>query len=676
MSLLLKIIREVLGVKQAPPSLYENLCAAGEALRGAGRHAEAQARFREAAALFPGGFEAHNGMGLACQAAGRTAEAEAAFRRAVALAPAIAPLHYNLGNVVRAQGRLEEAAACFRQALEAEPALAPAREGLARALADLGRADEAEPLYRQALQEDPQNSRLHFLLGNLLHDAERLAEAEHHFRRAAEIQPDFLEARSNLGMALGAQGNYGGAEACYRELLAHRPDNAVFHYNLGNALLPQGRVEAAIAAFEQAAALRPDWAEPRSNRLLAANYAPRWSEEQIFAAHREFGAWLEQETAPSKAAPPASATPVRVGYVSADFREHSVAYFIEPILRHHDRRQFEIYCYDVHGAPDAVSRRLMSTGHQWVACAGMSDDALWDRIRRDGVGILVDLAGHTAGNRLRVFARRAAPIQASYLGYPNTTGLFNMDYRITDGVADPAGEADRLGTETLARLPGSYFCYRPAADAPQPGPSPALAQGFVSFGCFGNFAKIHPELLRLWARILRGVPRSCLILKAQSLADPALRKAVLDLFEAEGVAPERIGLSAWVSTRHAHLSAYREVDIALDTHPYGGAATTCEALWMGVPVITWPGRRHASRMGASILRAAGLEAWIAEDADGYARIGQTLAADLPTLAEWRNALRPRLAASPLLDGARFVGGLENLYRSWLTNESNTGEKTR
>jgi predicted O-linked N-acetylglucosamine transferase (SPINDLY family) len=352
---------------------------------------------------------------------------------------------------------------------------------------------------------------------------------------------------------------------------------------------------------------------------------------------------------------------VRVGYLSPDFWSHPVARFIEPILMHHDRRTFEVWCYNAHEPADAVTLRLRGLAERWVDCAALTDEALAARIRADGIDVLVDLAGHTAGNRLLAVARRPAPVTATYLGYPTTTGIEAIRYRITDAHVDPADEPSN-NVETPLRLPQSYYCYAEVEETREAAPLPAKLTGRVTFGCFNSSVKWSDEALRLWARVLEAIGGSTLLLKAKDLGKPAIAKRVLERFEQLGVDTRRIVLQGWEASRSDHFAVYDRVDIAVDTYPYNGATTTCEALSMGVPVVTLEGPTHASRMGASVLAAAGFPEWIAPTPERYVEICAALAGDLDGLQATRSSLRERLRASPLMDGARFTADLERLYR--------------
>jgi predicted O-linked N-acetylglucosamine transferase (SPINDLY family) len=400
-----------------------------------------------------------------------------------------------------------------------------------------------------------------------------------------------------------------------------------------------------------------------SNALMIANCFDRLAPADLFTRHCEFAArfcaGLGDGAAHGNVRD--AGRRLRVGYVSPDLRLHSVAYFIEPVLAHHDRGGFEVVCYQTNSASDAVTERLRGYVDGWVAADRLSDQGLAERVRADAIDILVDLAGHTAGGRLLAFARRPAPVQASWLGYPTGTGLSAIGYRISDWEVDPAGY-EAYAAERPVRLPASYFCYRPLASAPEVGPLPSGEVGAITFGSFNNFAKVSPSVLGMWARVLEAVPGSRLMIKAKSLADESVRGRLLERLAALGVGEARLILRGWQEEVGGQLALYNEVDIGLDTYPYNGATTTCEALWMGVPVVSLSGATHASRMGRSILKAAGLGEWVAETAQGYVAHAVRLAGERTQLAELRSTLRGRLRASALMDERGFTRNLEHAYR--------------
>ena len=338
-----------------------------------------------------------------------------------------------------------------------------------------------------------------------------------------------------------------------------------------------------------------------------------------------------------------------------------MAYFLEPVLQRHDRSRFEVFCYHSGAGEDDLSTRLRSHAEHWRAVARLSPDELERALRTDCLDLLVELSGHTDGNRLAVVARRVAPVQVTYLGYPNTTGLSAVDYRITDAHADPPGESDALHTERLVRLPETFLCYTPPFEGEPAAQPPARTRGRLTFGSFNNLAKLSAANIALWARVLDAVPDATLMIKTGGLQDPGLRRVVLERFRAVGIDAARLELAAPTDSIEAHMRSYDRVDIALDSYPYHGTTTTLDALWMGVPVVTLCGDRHAARVSASILHTLGLDELVAATAQDYVRIAQRLALDVDRLETLRRTLRGRLHASPLMDGVRFTRQLEATY---------------
>ena len=470
---------------------------------------------------------------------------------------------------------------------------------------------------------------------------------------ALRIRPGYAAAHSNRGNALKEAGRLQEALASYEAALRLKPDFAEAHANRGNTLTALGRLDEALASYETALGFKPDHAEAHSNYLLALHYREA-DAGAILPAARRFGRLF----APASAvvAPRLGGRRLRIGYVSGDFRRHSVSYFFEPLLRHHDRERFELFAYSNNVGDDDTTRRLMAGFDHWRRIRGVGDETVADGIRADGIDILVDLAGHTAHNRLPVFARRPAPVQVSWLGYPGTTGLAAIDYRLVDAVTDPEGEADALATETLIRLSPGFLCYGPPADAPLPASRPA--GGGVTFGSFNNPAKLSPEAVALWAEILHRLPEARLLLKGRPFADGLARGIMEGRFAGHGIAAGRLELTGWLPGDGDHMATYGRVDVALDPFPYNGTTTTCEALWMGVPVVTLAGSRHAGRVGASLLHRLGLDDLVAGDPAAYIGIALGLAGRRDRLAELRQTLRPRLAASSLGDAAGFARAVE------------------
>jgi predicted O-linked N-acetylglucosamine transferase (SPINDLY family) len=599
---------------------------------------------------------------LACHQSGDSDGAEARYRRLLARDPAHAgALHY-LGVLANQRGEPAVAAGLIGQALALAPDDAAAHNNLGMVLGDLGQTDEEIACYRRALALSPHWPEARCNLGDALAGQDRPAEAEREYRQVLAHHPDHVEARVRLAGTLRAQGRFDEAITQFRRAVTGRPDHAGAWNNLGATLREAGDAPAACAAYREALRLRPELTVAHSNLLLALHSLPEMTPAELATEHRAFGRLHARPSASRAAGPDTPKTRLRVGYVSPDFREHSVSAFFEPLLDHHDRQTIEVVCYSCVRTPDAVTDRLRRKADLWVSLTGLDDDAAEARIRADAVDILVDLAGHTAGNRLPLLARRPAPIQVSWLGYPNTTGLPTMDYRLVDGISDPEGESDALATETLIRLPRGFLCYRPPDAAGPVSPLPMLATGTVTFGCFNTPAKLNAAVIRVWAALLRRLPGARLLLKGRGFGERQLATRLGALFEAEGIAADRILQRPITPSPAEHLACYDAVDIALDPFPYNGTTTTCEALWMGVPVVTLRGAGHAGRVGTSLLTGIGLAGLAAATVDDYVEIAAALAADPTALAVTRAGLRDRMRRAPLCDGAGFARQVETAYR--------------
>ena len=447
----------------------------------------------------------------------------------------------------------------------------------------LGKLDEAVAQFERALSLKPNLAEAHSNLGAALREQGKVSEAIAQFERALSLKPDLAEAYSNLGTALQSVGKLDEAVAQFERALQLKPELAEAHSNLGAVFKEQGRLTEAIAQFERALEIKPDFVAAHSNLLFCLMYDERLSVEQLFDAHQRWDVrhGLATQRCSKHYNERSGDRRLRVGYVSPDFRQHSVAWFLRPLLEWHDREAVEVFCYAEVKRPDDVTERFRSQADQWRPTAGLSDDALAAQIMADGIDILVDVAGHTAGNRLPVFARKPAPVQVTWLGYPHSTGLSAIDYRLVDALTDPAVEGNSAASEKLLRLDGAFLCYAPPVDAPAPAQAPNLTSEIVTFGSFNNPAKYSDATLDAWSELLCRVPQSRLLLKGIPFADAATRASYRDRFSRRGLSPERITLVARTPSQSSHLAHYHEMDIALDPFPYNGTTTTCEALWMG-----------------------------------------------------------------------------------------------
>lgn len=572
-------------------------------------------------------------------------------------------LHFDLATARMHAGDFEGAAAGYAEACRLRPGWVAALVNRGAALQRLGRPDEAELAFREALSLEPDSELVLTNLAGVLQARGGHEEAARLALRACAIAPDRSEPLVVLGDALHSLGHLVEAEASYRQAFALAPDCMLAHYNLGHVLNDQWRAAEAMAEFRRAIELDPGYQPARHALLFNLLYDPAQSEESIFAEHRRWGEGFAA-TGQYRQIPGQQSAPrrIRVGYVSPDFRVHSCMYFLQPLFTAHDRSAVEVFAYSITRRPDSGTAWFQAHTEHWRDVGGLDDAAIASLVRDDGIDILVDLAGHTRDQPLGVFALRPAPIQVAWLGYPATSGLPQIGYRLTDALADPPGAADRCHTEQLVRLPGGFLCYAPPADAPAVAALSTRRGPGVTFGSFNNIAKITPEVIRTWAEILRRAPDSRLVIKSRILAHEVTRARLAACFTDAGIEPSRLDLRAWLPTAASPLAAYHDIDVALDTFPYNGVTTTFEALWMGVPVIALAGSRHAARVGVSILTHLGHRDWIAEDRESYVASALRLAADRQALTTLRSGLRAELVRSGLTDGPAFARGVEAAYR--------------
>ena len=601
-------------------------------------------------------------LALAHHRAGRLQQAQALYRQVLKLEPRHADALNLSGTAAGQMGNHTEAVDRINEALAIHPRDVGYRQNLGLALQALGRFDEAVANYQRALQLEPNHAAIHNSLGSALLALADVEPAIACFRRALALQPEYVEAWYNLGKALEAQPSFDEAAASYETALRLRPDYAEAHNNLGYVYQRQGRLDKAGKHFQRAFALHLNNVETYSNYLMFRQYTADYSPRESLADHRAFADRFETPLRVrwrrfDNTRDPARR--LRIGFVSGDFRRHPVAYFLEGVLARLDRRQLHITLYSTNPQTDALTERLRRDC-VWVDLTPYADDAAAQRIRDDGIDILVDLSGHTAHNRLLVFARKCAPVQVSWLGYWATTGLRAMDYFLCGPHEIPDAERDCF-VERPWPLPHTRLCFTPPAAVVAVNALPALAGPGVTFGCFNNPIKMGDAVVALWARILREVSSSRLLLKAQLFADARECDNVRARFAAHGIESGQLLLDGF-SSRDDYLAAYHRVDIALDPFPFTGATTSLEGVWMGVPFITRRGGALVGRQGESILRNLALSDWIAADEDSYVAIARQKARDLAGLAQLRGGLRARLLGSPLCDAPRFARDLEAALR--------------
>lgn len=588
-------------------------------LHQAGRVRRALVVYDLILAADPQQAEILNLKGVALHQTGDSGSAIASIRQALASGAAPAGCYNNLAKVYSDTRAFESAVEACRQALALHPGLAEARYLLGSAWLALDRLDEADACIAGLLQDRPDFVAAYAVLVEIHCRQGRAEVALAQCRAALERLPGRRELVCAVGFALRHLGRTRELVAHYQDALARDPDFPEAASNLANACADLGRLREAAEQYARALTLAPHYADSHSSLLMLSNYLPGLSPDEIAARHFEYARRHETPLIPLRR--PHGNVPdperrLRIGYVSSDFRIHAVACFIEPVLRCHDRSRFEVYCYANSLTEDDMTRRLQGLADGWRNIVRLSDDEVADLIRRDAIDILIDLNGHTGGNRLLVFARKPAPVQVTWIGYPNTTGLAAIDYRLTDARVDPPGHGEQRHSEALVRLPGAFSCYEPPGFEAGIGPLPRDGNGYVTFGSFNNLSKISDEVIALWARILARLPDARLIIKTGALDDSDRAEEVRAAFLAQADVASRLELIGHSAGAEAHFDHYNRIDIALDPFPYNGTTTTCDALWMGVPVVVLEGDSHVSRVGVSQLGHLGLAELVARDAGG------------------------------------------------------------
>jgi predicted O-linked N-acetylglucosamine transferase (SPINDLY family) len=633
------------------------------ALHQSGDLRAAEEIYREVLRLEPRNADALQLLGLLAHQAGQHQQAVDLISRAIAIRPR-AEFFVNLSQAQRGLGQMSDCLESCRRAVEIDPKIPEAWNNLGTTFKDLNRLREARLAFEKALALRPDYVVAINNLGNTLVEQGEAQYGEAMLRRAIQINPSYAEAYSNLAHLLTRLGRLEESVQLCRRAVALKPQLGPAYSNLGTALHAQGLMDAGNEAYRIGAEMDPNNGPLHENLLGCFNHTTRWSAADSKAAHV---AWASRFAEPEIEIPPhtndrSPEKKLRIGYVSPDLRTHSVTYFLEPILRERDRNAFDVIAFSNTQNPDQTTQRLRDMCDGWHDIRAMSDDELAALIRRERIDILIDLAGHTKGNRLPVFGRKPAPVQVTYLGYAGTSGLSRMDYRITDDVTDPPGMTDDHYTEKLIRLQAPFLCYQPPADAPEVAEPPVVKEGFIRFGSFNNAAKIGEETFGLWSRVLTQTANSRLVLKARAMEDPGARNRILDGFARHGITSDRLELIEVGQSLRDHLDAYKVIDIALDTFPYNGTTTTCEALWMGVAVVSRVGNRHVARVGLTLLKSVGLTELSAETDDAFVSTAIAMAGDSPRLSELRRSMRDRMKRSPLTDAAGFTRKFERALR--------------
>jgi predicted O-linked N-acetylglucosamine transferase (SPINDLY family) len=650
----------------AKPDYAEAKANLGNTLRDLGRTDDSAAFLADAAAQHPGHAGVLNAYGNILRIASKFDEALDVLRRALAVSPDSAEVHNNLGLVLTLKNKWEEAEGHFRAAVTARPDLPVISNNHGALLLRMFRFEDAITALANAVARDPNYDEAMCNLGVAHYMLGQATQAIEVYSRVVARSPDNGFARFGLASTLLEDQRLAEAETEIRRAIAVDPDNAMAHNTLGVLLLDQHFITDARKAM-RAAADKNTISAPvfYSNYAFASLYEPDITNDEVFAIQTEFAKRFAT-TVPEPSRPHVNARdPERkltLAYMSSDFRTHSVSYFFEALLEKHDRSRFRIVLYSNTSRKDRVTEEMKKAADVWVETLGLTDDAFAKRIREDQVDVLVDLGGHTSGNRLPVAARGVAPVQVEYLGYPETTGVPAMQYRITDARAEPPG-AEEYSTEKLIRLPDCFHCYRPHGKAPDPAPAPHVAKGYVTYASFNVLPKVNDRTIAAWCEILKAVPTARFYIKCKQLRDPSVQGRIRGDFARFGVDPARVDMEAFVPSVRDHLAQYGLVDLALDTFPYNGTTTTCEAMWMGVPVLTLAGDNHRSRVGLSLMSAMGLDKeFVAHSSKDYVERAVAWGKTPSFLAEIRQKMRSRMAASRLRDEVGFTRTIETAYR--------------
>ena len=640
----------------------DRLIAEGNRAEDAGELLQACELYRRAAALASRYPKAHINLGIGLEAMGDMAGAIGSYEQALACDPANPAANYNLGKLLYTRGELPQAERLLQQALRSRPDFPDARIVYAYVLQAQGKLEPAAAELRDALRQRPDDLGARAALFHVLEAKGDLAGAAAELESVLKEKPDWTEALYNYGTTLMKLERDVEAEAALRSVIARDPGFLLAYRMLGNLLHRHGQVGEMLQVCRAGRAYLPESLELESFELLGLNFIESVSEDALARLHRGFGERLERtypqrfELLRDRAA---TERRLRIGYVSGDFNYHPVGLFMLPLLEHHDRQRFEVYCYATSTKVDDFTQRLSARADVWRDVRALSEAQLADAICEHRIDILIDLAGHSGVSRLGAFAQQAAPVQASWLGYLNTTGLSRIQYRITDHHCDPVGLTERLHTESLVRLPHSQWCYRPFVSVSHSPTPPLERNGHVTFGSFNQIAKISHTTRSLWAQILNQLPDARLVVAG--VAQGRAADGLLRDLGAAGIARARITIVPFLPVQD-YLRWYDAVDIALDPTPYSGGTTTCDALWMGVPVLTVPGPRPASRSAASILATVGMPEWIASTPSDYVQRALKFSRERKLLSSLRVSLRERTRTSALMDEERFTRDLELAYR--------------
>jgi predicted O-linked N-acetylglucosamine transferase (SPINDLY family) len=668
-----RLARQQKAAPVSPEAMAKRLREAGRQAVLQGNLVEAEKAFSKAVNLGTKDADVYNNLAIIYDRWGVKPDDQLELlRKAYALAPDGAEIRSNylsfLGkraSFLVKEGRHREALPLVLRRVELEPDSASAHRELGCCYQRTGKPEDAMKQFARAINRDPSNACYYNDLGLVCYEMRLLAEAQGAFQEVLRLNPKSVVAYTHLGLLANLTGLTGLAIKFLRRALEVDPHCSEAQNNIALFLRDQGEQSACRYHYEQSMRLRPENANVLSGYLLSLNDDPKAEPAWVASEHVRFQKMIKgprRELRPRDLDP---ARKLRVGYLSPDFRMHSVAFFVAPVLAAHAGNAVDVTCYATGNMEDEMTERIKGVAGKYQKVYCMSDEDLAALIQDDGIDVLVDLSGHTSDNRLLMLGNRVAPVQMTYLGYPNTTGLTEMDLRVTDAIADPPGQTEAWHSEKLVRIEGGFLAYHPlpGADGLAAVPLPARQAGHVTFGSFNNLAKMNDVVLETWAAILEQVPGSAILLKARGLRNDEVKERILTAFAARGIEGEnRIQLMGHERSSLDHLRLYNQMDLALDTFPYNGTTTTCEALWMGTPVLTFTGESHASRVGASLLMHTGLGELVAEDRQGYIARAVALGRDWDALAKVRMGLREKFASSPVMDAARLARGLEKAYR--------------
>ncbi|TYI98768.1 hypothetical protein E1A91_D01G239700v1 [Gossypium mustelinum] len=703
-----KALKADASYKPAAECLAIVLTDLGTSLKLAGNTQEGIQKYYEALKIDPHYAPAYYNLGVVYSEMMQYDTALSCYEKAALERPMYAEAYCNMGVIYKNRGDLESAIACYERCLAVSPNFEIAKNNMAIALTDLGtkvklegdinqgvayykkalyynwhyadamynlgvaygemlKFDMAVVFYELAFHFNPHCAEACNNLGVIYKDRDNLDKAVECYQLALSIKPNFSQSLNNLGVVYTVQGKMDAAASMIEKAIIANPTYAEAYNNLGVLYRDAGNITMAVTAYEQCLKIDPDSRNAGQNRLLAMNYINEGDDDKLFEAHRDWGRRFMRlyPQYDSWDNPKDPERPLVIGYISPDYFTHSVSYFIEAPLIYHDYGKYQVVVYSAVVKADAKTNRfrerVVKKGGLWRDIYGIDEKKVASMIRDDKIDILVELTGHTANNKLGTMACRPAPVQVTWIGYPNTTGLPTIDYRITDSLADPPGTKQKH-VEELVRLPECFLCYTPSSEAGLVSTTPALSNGFITFGSFNNLAKITPKVLQVWARILCAVPNSRLVVKCKPFCCDSVRQKFLTTLEQLGLESLRVDLLPLILLNHDHMQAYSLMDISLDTFPYAGTTTTCESLYMGVPCVTMAGSVHAHNVGVSLLSKVGLGHLIAKNEDEYVQLALQLASDVTALQNLRASLRDLMSKSPVCDGQNFISGLEATYR--------------